>query len=136
MHSLEPLPTTQLSLQTKAVEKLQYAIDKVNRWTTDWKIKLNESKSVHVTFALRKKDSNLYTYLNGVKIPQEESAKYLRLHLDNRLNWKHHVRQNAEQIKQKQRHMYWLVGHYSQLDLYSKRLIYQSLIKPIWMFGI
>lgn len=122
--------------QQNAVENLQHAIDKVSSWTSDWKIKLNELKTVHVTFALRQKNSNLHAYLNGVQIPQADSAKYLGLHLDNKLNWKHHVRQKAEQIKLKQRQMYWLVGHYSQLNLYSKRLIYQSIIKPIWVYGI
>lgn len=122
--------------QQHAVNNLQYALDKISRWTIDWKIKLNESKSVHVTYALRQTNNNLHTYLNGVQIPQQNSAKYLGLHLDNRLNWKHHVRQKAEQIKIKQRQMYWLVGHYSKLNLYSKRLIYQSIIKPIWTYGI
>lgn len=122
--------------QVIAIENIQLALDKVSRWTTDWKIKLNELKSIHVTYALRKRNSNLHTYLNGVKIPPADTAKYLGLHLDNRLNWKHHVRQKAKQIKLKQRQMYWIVGHYSKLNLYSKRLIYQTIIKPIWMYGI
>ena len=122
--------------QQHAIKNLQLALDKINNWTLDWKIKLNELKSVHVTYALRRINNNLHTYLNGVQIPQQNSAKYLGLHLDNRLNWKHHVRQKAEQIKIKQRQMYWLVGHYSKLNLYSKRLIYLSIIKPIFTYGI
>lgn len=122
--------------QPKAVEHLQLALDKVSRWTMDWKIKLNELKSVHVTYALRHVNCNLYTYLHGVQIPQADSARYLGLHLDARLNWKHHVRRKAEQIRLKQREMYWLIGHYSKLNLYSKRLIYLSIIKPIWTYGI
>src|SRR5262249_4538162 len=39
--------------QVEATEKLQLAANKVNQWTNDWKIKLNEDKSTHVTFALR-----------------------------------------------------------------------------------
>lgn len=121
--------------QSKAVEKLQQALNNVSKWTMDWKIKLNELKSTHVTFTLRRKDHSLYTYLNGVQVPQAESAKYLGLHLDARLNWKHHVRQKTEQVRIKQRQMYWLIGHHSKLNLYSKRLIYQSIFKPIWMYG-
>lgn len=122
--------------QNQAVEYLQQALDKISQWTRDWKLKLNELKSVHVTYALRHKNSNLHTFLNGVQIPQAESAKYLGLHLDSRLNWKHHVRQKAEQIKIKQREMYWLIGKHSKLSLYCKRLIYESIIKPIWTYGI
>lgn len=80
--------------------------------------------------------ANLYTYLNGVQIPQAESGRYLGIHLDARLNWKHHVRQKAEQIRIKQREMYWLIGHQSKLSLYCKRMIYQAIIQPIWMYGI
>lgn len=122
--------------QTEAVNQLQHALDKISKWTTDWKIKLNELKSVHVTYALRQRNSNFQTYLNGVQIPQADSAKYLGLHLDSRLNWKHHVRQKSEQIRLKKREMYWLIGRYSKLNLYCKRLIYMSIIKPIWTYGI
>lgn len=122
--------------QDEAVEHLQRALDKVTQWTRDWKIKLNEQKSIQVTFTLRRKNTQLYTHLNGIKVPQAESAKYLGLHLDSRLNWKHHVRQKALQVSHKLREMYWVVGRQSKLNLYCKRLIYQTIIKPIWTYGI
>ena len=122
--------------QPKAVEKLQRALNNVSRWTTDWKIKLNEQKSVHVTFTLRRKNNNIHTYINGRQVPQAESTKYLGLHLDSKLNWKHHVRQKAEQIRIKQRQLYWLIGHHSKMNLYCKRLVYQSILMPIWIYGV
>lgn len=121
--------------QSTAVNKLQDALNKINQWTIDWKIKLNETKSNHVTFALRQTNSNLRISLNGINIPQAESAIYLGLHLDNKLNWKHHVKQKAQQIKLKSRQMYWLVGYNSNLNLYNKRLLYLAIFKPIWMYG-
>lgn len=114
--------TTDVS-QPEAVKKLQRALDKIYKWTTDWKIKLNESKSNHVTFALRQNNSNLSVSLNRILIPQAESARHLGLNLDSKLNWKHHVRPKALQLNLKTRQMYWLVGHKSKLNLYSKRLI-------------
>lgn len=38
-------------------------------------------------------------------------------------------------MKLKTRQMYWLIGYNSKLNLYSKRLIYKSIFKPIWMYG-
>lgn len=38
--------------QPAAVKKLKKTLDKINQWTIDLKIKLNETKSSHVTFAL------------------------------------------------------------------------------------
>lgn len=32
--------------------------------------------------------------------------------------------------------MYWLIGRGSKLDLYSKGLLYQTIIRPIWTYGI
>ena len=74
--------------------------------------------------------------LNQQIIPQNNSAKYLGMHLDTRLNWKHHVRLKKIQIKEKMRKLYWLVGRHSELDLTNKRLLYVSIVKPIWIYGI
>lgn len=124
------------SNQEKATERLQIAINNINQWTKNWKIKLNGAKSTHVLYTLRYKRSDQNLLLNGIVIPQAESAKYLGLHLDGRLNWKHHVRQKALQMRHKVRDMYWLIGRKSKLNLNSKRLLYQSIIKPIWTYGI
>ena len=34
------------------------------------------------------------------------------------------------------RQLYWLIGRNPGLDLYSKRLVYQTILRPIWMYGI
>jgi hypothetical protein len=35
---------------SESTEKLQTAVTKVQRWTRKWRIKLNETKSVHIDF--------------------------------------------------------------------------------------
>lgn len=72
----------QLSWQQKTVKNLQESLDKIDQWIIDWKIKLKEIKSYQVTFALRHRNSSIRIYLNGIPVPQEESAKYLGFHLD------------------------------------------------------
>lgn len=101
----------------------------------DWKIKLNESKSTHI-FALRRIEAEDYVYLNKQIIPQKDSVKYLGMHLDIWLTWKHHVCKKVEQIRLKTRQMYWLIGCRSQLNLHNEMLIYKTIIKPIWTYGI
>ena len=44
------LYTIDLHQLGEATEKLQRAVDKVNKWTRKWLIKLNKAKSVHVDF--------------------------------------------------------------------------------------
>ena len=77
--------------QSVAVEKVQRTLNKINRWTRDWKIKLNELKSVHVTYALHRKKRQPTNIPEWAPVPRVESAKYLGLNLDSRLNRKHHV---------------------------------------------
>ena len=101
-------------------------------------IELSVGKSkitLYVNYTLRK---SVYcpVMLDQQIIPQNDAAKYLGMHIDSRLNWKHHVRQKKLQIKDKLRKLYWLIGRHSVLDLTSKRLLYVAIIKPIWTYGI
>jgi len=75
-------------------------------------------------------------WLDQQIIPQNDSAKYLGIHLDSWLNWKHHVRQKKLQIKLKFRKLYWLIGRHSEFDLTCKRILYLAIIKPICTYGI
>ena len=119
------------TVQEKATGKLQIALNNINQWTRDWKIKLNGAKSTHVVYTLRHKNRHQQLFINNIIIPQAESAKYLGLHLDGRLNWKNYVRQKAMQTRQKVHDMYWLIGRKSKLSLKSKKLIYQSIKNPM-----
>lgn len=121
--------------QAEATINLQRALNKISQWMSDWKIKFNQLKSVHITFALRKIDPQQHVFINGQQIPQKVTAKYLSMHLDTRLTWKYHVQKKVEQIRLKIRQMHWLIGRRSQLDLYHKRLIYLAIVKPIWTYG-
>jgi hypothetical protein len=55
-----------------------------------WKIKVNESKSSHIKFTLRK-DHCPAVNMNQTNIPQTETIKYLSLLFDFKLNLKEHV---------------------------------------------
>ncbi|VVC42108.1 Reverse transcriptase domain [Cinara cedri] len=124
--------------QLTATDNLQASINNIFAWTRRWKIKINGDKSVHVNYTLRKTE-NIPILLNQTLIPQKDSAEYLGMHLDSRLNWKHHVRQKKIQIKEKNTKallLYWLVGPHSELTIENKRLLYVTIIKPIWTYGI
>jgi hypothetical protein len=65
---------------------LQCHLNQVEKWLKQWRIKANENKPTHVNFSLKRETYPTVT-LNGQHIPQEETAKYLGLHLDRRLTW-------------------------------------------------
>lgn len=117
-----------------ASENIQEHLYEVENWLNKWKLKVNENKSVHVTFSLRKGQCPPIT-LNDITIPQVNEVKYLGVHLDKRLTWKKHIETKKIQMKLKFANMYWLIGRNSLLDLEHKLLLYNSIIKPIWSYG-
>jgi len=70
--------------------------------------------------------------LHGLKIPQAKDPKYLRLHLDRRLNWREHI------FKRKQFgiQLDWPLGSKSQLPIENKLLLHKAILKPIWAYGV
>lgn len=115
--------------------QLSETIANFHRWTKIWRIKINESKSVHVDFTYRNLPY-MPIYLNNVVIPYSNQAKYLGMTLDAKLKWKEHVKKKSEQLNIKYRQMYWLLGRNSNLSIENKLLLYKQVLKPIWTYGI
>lgn len=120
---------------TMASQHLQNNLNLIQKWLKAWRIKANEAKSIQVTFTTRTKTCPP-VYLNEIQIPQANDAKYLGMHLDRRLNWRKHIFSKRKQLGLKLSKMYWLVGRKSQLSLENKLLIYKTILKPIWTYGI
>ncbi|CAG4973470.1 unnamed protein product [Parnassius apollo] len=118
-----------------ASSQLQNHLIEVERWLNHWRIKANESKSVHVTFTLRRETCPPVT-LNCKVIPQENNAKYLGMYLDRKLTWQKHIWTKRKRLDGKLRTLNWLLGRKSQLNPNSKMLVYKTTIKPIWTYGI
>ena len=120
--------------QTSA-RKLQYAANTLTSWSKKWRIKLNESKSQHVNFTLRR-ELRHPIYINGQIIPYSDTAKYLGMTLDVKLHWKEHIRIKSNQLKLTWKKMRWLAGRNSNLSIHNKLMLYKQIIKPIWTYGI
>ena len=70
-------------------------------------------------------------------VPKSEgTVKYLGLHLDSKLTWREHVTKKRKQPDLKTREINWLIGKNSPLSLENKLLIYKTVLKPIWTYGI
>ncbi len=118
-----------------ASEQLQSHIHELEDWLTKWRIKVNPAKCVHITFALRRGNCPPIS-IDNVCIPVHDHVKYLGIHLDRRLTWSNHIEAKITQIKLKSAQLQWLIGPHSPLELEYKVLLYKSIIKPIWTYGI
>jgi hypothetical protein len=98
-------------------------------------MRVNESKSTHVTFTTRRATCPP-VYLNNIQLPQSDTVKYLGLHLDIRLTWRQHIFSKRKQLGITLTKMYSLLGRRSQLSTPNKLLLYKTILKPIWTYGI
>lgn len=115
--------------------ELQQHLNQIEEWLSKWKIKVNEGKSTHVTFTTRRATCPPVS-LNGKLIPQATEVRYLGIHLDRGLTWKKHVQAKRTQLNLKFSKMYWLLGRNSRLSVENKLIIYKSILKPVWVYGI
>ena len=118
-----------------ATTSLQTHLDSIADWISKWGLKINENKSTHVTFTLRKGISPPL-HLNHNTIPQADTVKYLGIHFDKTLTWKHHILQTRKHLNLKTRNLYWILGRHSPLSLRNKALIYKVILRPVWTYGI
>jgi hypothetical protein len=114
---------------------LQGHLNSIEKWLQKWRMKVNETKSTHITFTLRKGQCPPVS-INQTVIPQGETIKYLGLHFDRKVTWKEHIIKKRKQLDHKTREVKWLIGNNSPLSLENKLLIYKTILKPIWTYGI
>ena len=98
-------------------------------------MKVKETKSSHITFTLQKGQCPPVC-INQTVIPHVETVKCLGLHFDRRLTWKGHIAMKQKQLDHKTREIKWFIGKNSPLPLENKLLIYKTILKPVWTYGI
>lgn len=118
-----------------ASQNLQNNLDQIQDWLYKWRIAVNTLKSAQITFTTRKETCPPVS-LNGQILPQVTNIKYLGIHLDSRMTFRTHIWTKRKQLGLKLSKYYWLIGRRSQLSLSNKLLIYKTVLKPVWTYGI
>ncbi|VVC31114.1 Reverse transcriptase domain [Cinara cedri] len=118
-----------------ASQYLQNHLNLLSDWYSNWRIKINNDKSSHITFTL-KQSTVPPVYLNNKVIPSSSNVKYLGLTLDKRLTWALHIKQKRFLLNARRRALFPLIGRQAKTDLKTKLLLYKTLLKPIWLYGI
>jgi hypothetical protein len=98
-------------------------------------MKVNETKSIHVTFTTRRATC-LPVHINDVQLPQSDCVKYLGIQLDRILTWHKHIFTKRKQLGLTLTKMHWLLGRQSQLSTTNKLQLYKTILKPMWTYGI
>jgi hypothetical protein len=74
---------------TTASLKLQVTINKIDDWAKKWRIKINQSKSTHITFTYATKPVR---QCKRAILIHPRKMKYLGMHLERRLTWAKHIK--------------------------------------------
>jgi hypothetical protein len=59
-------------------------------------------------------------FINGTKVPYANTAKYLGMTPDAKLQWKEHIKIKRDELNIKFGKLYWLLGHNSELSVHNK----------------
>ena len=70
------------------------------KWFHKWRCKINENKSSHIIFTLRKQSCPQVT-INNIPIPNKDSVRYLGTILARGMTWKRHIVDKSEELKSK-----------------------------------
>jgi hypothetical protein len=66
----------------------------------------------------------------------KQKRSSIGLHLARRLTWHKHIFPKRKQLGIALTKTYWLLGRKSKLSIDNKLLIYKTILKPIWAYGI
>jgi len=114
---------------------LQNHLSLMEEWYTNWRLKINQSKSMHCTFTLRPTPCPAVS-IHGITIQNTQTVKYLGLTLDRRLTWAHHIKSKRLNLSSRLRLLQKIMNNNKFTIINTKLLIYKSLIKPVWTYGI
>lgn len=118
-----------------ASQYLQAGLNGISTWLNTWRTRVNVGKSVHATFTLRN-ETCAPVQMNNTVLPQVTEVKYLGLTIDRRLTWRSHIWLKRQQLNLKCSKLNWLLQKQSHLSLENKLLLYKTILKPIWTYGL
>ncbi|KAL1116519.1 hypothetical protein AAG570_004991 [Ranatra chinensis] len=112
---------------------LQQHLNNLQKWCKKWRIVINQSKSIHITFSLRRGSCPPITFDN-IPIPPASCVRYLGLYIDKRVTWNPHTRLKRIDLNRKLGLLRNLLHRRSKLSLVNKLTIYNMILKPTWTY--
>lgn len=116
------------------INKLQQAIDNLHDWFRKWKIKVNADKCQAVFYSRSNTAPPDHLYVENLRIPWTNEAKYLGITIDKKLTWTKHVSITNGKGRGLVLKLRPLLKS-QQLNTKTKLLLYNSLILPVITYG-
>ena len=113
---------------------VQINLDKISDWCDTWGFRISLDKTVAVLFTHRL-NSDVHLTINNQPIKTENSAKFLGLVFDSRLNWNEHIKYVENKCKKRLQLMRAVAGNSWGANKKTLLLIYRSLIRSVIDYG-
>lgn len=117
------------------IQRLQLAIDKLTDYFSQWKLKLNKTKTEAIIFTRKRRLPSRTLKIDGHPVKWSMSVKYLGLILDKKLNWNDHIHHIASKGLKAFNALSPLLNRRSMLSSHTKMAIYTTLIRPCLTYG-
>ena len=121
---------------TTAQVRLQAALDKVGRWTKEWLVAVNTTKTTFTVFSLSNKKQEAKLTLNGQRLAEEHNPTYLGVTFDRRLTWKQQITKSCSRAKLRLAIMRKLAGTDWGADHRILKTLYTGRVRPVVEYGI
>ena len=102
-------------------------LSKIDEWLRKNRLFINYSKTKFLLFNKTAKKKKFFVKVNGFEIEQSESIKYLGVVLDDKLNWKAHLKYLKAKLS---RSCYIMSKLRYYLDTSTLKMVYYSLFYP------
>ena len=89
--------------------------------------------NLHVRTLLKKQNNYLPIVINSNLVPYANTAKYIEMTLDAKLNSEEHVKKKHQELNLSHKKMSWLMGPRFTSSTYNKLVIFKQLLKSIWI---
>jgi len=116
-----------------AYDNIQSHLNRFTKWTENWKIKINSSKTQAKIFTLRKHPQPPLLCIQNTNLQwvnRDTPAKYLGVLLDTKLNWKQQIKSIADKAYAKTYKLYPIINKKSALSIDCGLVVYKALILP------
>ena len=117
------------------VNKMQQAVDDVQKWALEWGLRISVEKTKTVFFTRRKIPQELKLNISGAELERVECFKYLGLWFDKRLSWSVHIQKMVEKCKKVLNVMRCLRGVDWGANRPAMRTVYIRLIRSVFDYG-
>ena len=109
---------------------MQEALDNISKWSTDWLVEINKTKTEATCFSLSTSKEKWTLKLEGVDIPKQDTPTYLGVKMDTRLTWNPHLVDLETKAVKKMSIMKKLAGTKWGANKKILKQVYTSTVRP------